>query len=111
DKSGIAETLDNLGLAQRELGRYEAALEFYRQSLAQSEEVNDRPRIAQALNNIADTLLLQSKYREALTFSERAAKVADEVGGRETLWLAHTTSGKAHRALGQTEQARQAFNE
>ena len=111
DKAGIAEAQNNLGLAERESGHYEAALELYRQSLAQSEEANDRLRIAQALANIADINLRQNKHRDALQFAERAAKVAAEVGSRETLWFARTIAGKAYRALGQPEQARQAFDD
>jgi CHAT domain-containing protein/tetratricopeptide (TPR) repeat protein len=111
DKAGIAETLNNLGLAQRDLARYDAALEFYKRSLAESEEVNDKPRIAQALTNIADTFILQNKHRDALVMVARAVKVANEVGSRETLWFAHTLSGKAYRALGQTAQAQLEFAE
>lgn len=111
DKAGIAEAQNNLGLAERESGHYEAALELYRRSLAQSQEANDRLRIAQALVNIADINLRQNKQRDALQFAERAAKVAAEVGSRETLWFARNVAGKAYRALGQPEQARQAFDD
>ncbi|MEO7969984.1 MAG: CHAT domain-containing tetratricopeptide repeat protein [bacterium] len=109
DKAGIAETLNNLGSAQRGLANYDGALTFFQRSLAQSEAVNDKPRIAQALANSAETFILQNKHSAALAMAERALRVANEVGSRETLWFAHTISGKAYRALGKTEQAQQSF--
>ncbi len=111
DKAGIAEAQNNLGMAERASGHYEAALELYRRSLAQSQETNDRLRIAQSLANIADINLRQNKHREALQSADSAAKVAAEVGSRETLWFARTVAGKANRALGHPEEARQAYDD
>lgn len=111
DKAGIAEAQNNLGLAERESGHYEAALEFYGRSLVQSREANDRLRMSQALANFADINFRRNRHRNALDFAERAARFATLVGSRETLWFAHTIAGKAHRALGQHEQARQAFDD
>ena len=111
DKLLISHALYQIGFANQVQGKYDLALDHYRKSLTLKEALNERRGIAETLNDIATVQYEQGDYRSALETSARAGAIAREIGFRETLWEAPTTSGRAHRMLGQPEQSRYAFEE
>jgi CHAT domain-containing protein len=103
--------LFQIGFGNQVQGNYQVALEYYRKSLALKEALNERRGIAETLNNIAAVQYEQGNYRSALETAAHAVAIAREIGFRETLWEAPTTSGRAHLMLGQPEKSRHAFEE
>ena len=111
DRLLVSHALYQIGFANQVQGKYDLALDHYRKSLTLKEALNERRGIAETLNDIATVQYEQGNYRSALETSARAVAIAREIGSRETLWEAPTTSGRAHRMLGQSEQSRYAFQE
>ena len=109
DKDGVAITLSNLGDIYRQQGRYDLALEQLQQSLRLHEEIGGRVGIAQSLRDLGLVYRDQGNYRAMLTVSRRAAQLAEEVNAPEERWTAQESMGRALRALGEPESARQSF--
>lgn len=86
-----ADELFQTGLEQFRTGQFEAALETYKQVLALRRELNDRPGIAQTLNNIGGVYSDRGQYSEALDVLQQALAIrrelADGAGTSETLNL------------------------
>jgi CHAT domain-containing protein len=111
DRAGTSYVLDKIGAVYAAMGGDEQAVEYYQRGLKLDEELGNRAMIAEVLNGIGSLRYRQGVYREAATLSARAAELAREVNAPETLWRALTLMGRAHRALDQQTQARQAFSE
>lgn len=111
DKLLISYGLYQIGFTNQIQGAYDSALDHYRKSLALKEALNEKRGIAETLNDIASVQYEQGDYRAALETAGRALTIAREIGFRETLWEAPTTSGRAYRVLGQPDQSRHAFEE
>jgi len=110
-KRGIANALFSIGKVQAFQGNYEQALENYQKSLAMNEAMGNKDGVASALSKIGDIHQKQGRYSQALDFAERASTLARQIGGFEVLWAARVDAGLAYRALNQSDQARQAFEE
>ena len=52
DKSGVATSLNNIGLVLDRKGDLDGALRKYQESLKIEEEIGDKPGVAASLNNI-----------------------------------------------------------
>ena len=111
NKAGIAASLQNIGKGYRLQGRYDLALDYLKKSLAQSEAIGEKAGEALALGEIGILYYSQGDYEKALEFAERAAVIEAQIDGREVLWEARTTAGRAYQALNQPVQARRAFEE
>jgi CHAT domain-containing protein/uncharacterized protein HemY len=111
DKVKIAYSLRSIGNVYASQGKYAQALAELEKNLQLSNELGDRTAIAQSLHDIGSVHYRQSDFAKALEFSERAAELSRQNGNRETLWASRTLSGKSYRALNQSPQARQAFDE
>ena len=111
DKTLVSHVLYQIGFLNQMKGNYDLALEYYRKSLTLKEALNERRGIAETLSDIAAVQYEQGNYRSALETAGRAVAIAREIGFRETLWEAPTTSGRAHLMLGQPEKSRYAFEE
>ena len=55
--------------------------------------------------------MLEGNYNKAIDSAKRSADLASEIGNPELFWQASLLAGKAHRALGQPDKARQSFND
>lgn len=67
-----ADTLDNLGGAQRELGQIDDALKSYSEALKIHEQLNDRKGQGRSLAGIGDTYIAFGEYDLALEYLEPA---------------------------------------
>jgi CHAT domain-containing protein/Tfp pilus assembly protein PilF len=112
NKAGIAASLHNIGEVYRSQGGYDLALDYFQKSLSKYETLGENSRFhAATLCSMGIVYYSLADYPKALDFSERAAAVAAKTDGREVLWEARTTAGRAYRALNKLVQARQAFEE
>jgi len=68
----LASVQNELGLVQRDQGRWEAALEYFEAVAAQRREEGAQDSLGAALNNIGEVLLLQGRLDEAAQMLHRA---------------------------------------
>jgi CHAT domain-containing protein len=106
---GIARCNNNMGDVYRLQKRFELAFGPLQKSLELREKINDRGGLTLTLNNLAQLYEDQNKYPEMLEVSQRAEKLAEEVNLPEELWQAQDQIGRAFRALGRPDEARQGF--
>lgn len=111
DKGGTAHLLNKIGDVHAAQGDYPRAIEYYQRSLKLHEELGNRAQIAYSLNGIGNVRYTQGNYAEAAELSSRAADLSKGSYTPEVLWRALTSTGRARRALEQTDRARQAFSD
>ena len=80
DRSGEANILNNLGLVAYEEGEYDAAREYYQQSLAIKRDIGDRAREATSLNNLGLGARRMDEYDEARARYEPARDLFADLG-------------------------------
>lgn len=110
-RDAIASALNNIGDCQRELGDLAAAAENIKMGLQIRETTNARAGISRSLRNLGLVYFAQRNYQEALAVSQRAAQLAQAINAPDELYFAQENIGKALRAMGKIEEARQAFAE
>jgi CHAT domain-containing protein len=86
------------------------AIATYQEALYLAEKSGDKTRTSLPLWSLSKMYLLQGDYRESLVFAERAIKSAERAGQYPHISGALVTAAKAHRKLGQHEEARQALS-
>jgi len=80
DKSGVALSLNNIGIIYRSLKQDSKALDSYSESLKIREEIGDKLGITQSLNNIGLIYHNLGKLKEGYAFAIRGFQVAKELG-------------------------------
>ncbi len=103
--------LADMGHAYLLQGDYPQALDCAQKCLRLSESLGDQVGAIESLGQIALIHLALKDYAKSLEAAERATGMARQIGERDELWGVLVTRGKAQRALGQTEKARQSFDE
>ena len=71
---------NNIGKVYYAKGDYDAALQFYQQSLELREELADRQGLAVTYQNIGEAYLKKSEFQEALVFFEKSLALRHEIG-------------------------------
>ncbi len=79
DRSGEANTLNNIGGVYDSLGEKQKALEYYNQALPLSRAVGNRSKEAITLSNIADVERDRGNLNQALTQTEAAIKIIEDL--------------------------------
>ena len=108
---GAADLMNDIGSLHEARGEFIEAMDYYRKALAFSEKLGLEPGIASSLASIANLFYKQNEPSRSLETSSRAIEIAERIGDRETLWEAHTISGKAYGKLNNPDKARQAFRD
>ncbi|MEP6920141.1 MAG: CHAT domain-containing protein [bacterium] len=106
----IAE-ISSIGTLYERQGDYAQALEYYQRSLSISKALDVKSKIAGTLASIGHLHNLQGDYTLALESAESAVSIAKLIRSAHTLRDALIVAGTAQLGLGQTEQARRAFEE
>ncbi|PZQ19394.1 MAG: hypothetical protein DI564_01385 [Rhodanobacter denitrificans] len=106
-----ATALNDLGIVQRKLGDYPAALTSLSGSLAIKERLGDPAQLAPALQNIADVYREAGDLDQAETYLQRAVALHAQTGARLKQAHAHESLGLVALARGDAEAADRAFAE
>jgi CHAT domain-containing protein/Tfp pilus assembly protein PilF len=86
------------------------AIANYQESVKLLEKIGSKTNMPYSLLCLSKMYLLRGEYSEALAFTERAIKVAEEGGGvRIDIAAALVTSAEVYQKLGQPEDARKAL--
>lgn len=82
DRSGIANSLGQMGMIHKSHGEYQRALEFYNRSLGIMEEISNRLGIATVLHQIGVIHQERGDYEKALEYYKRSLNIREELGNR-----------------------------
>ncbi len=79
-KGGVADTLTDMGTIYHDLGKFDQALDVYKQALQIQRETGDQGYEAQCLNNIASVYLTMGDNDNAFTYYQQALQVREKLG-------------------------------
>lgn len=105
DRKGIAASYNNLGVAYRNQGALDRALEYYVQSLAIYSTLDNKEGIATTKNNIGNIYTLKKDYGQAMKYFEESHKAFNELGDEQKIIGSMINLGNLHSDLQLYEQA------
>lgn len=79
DKRGMAASYNNLGVAYRNQGALDKALEYYITSLHIYDSLQNREGVATTKNNIANIYSIKKDYPQAMRYLEESYKLFEEM--------------------------------
>ena len=104
--SGIAASLNALGIAARDRGDYASAQKNLERSLACWRMLSDRLAIARCLHNLANVAKVRGDYPRARWALDEAAGIFDQIGDRSGAAWSLNQQGDIARAMGDLTAAR-----
>ncbi|GAX41323.1 TPR repeat-containing protein [Tolypothrix sp. NIES-4075] len=110
NRSGEANTLNNIGKVYSDLGQNQQALSFYNSSLPLRRAVGDRSGEANTLNNIGKVYSDLGQNQQALSFYNSSLPILRAVGNRSGEANTLNNIGKVYSDLGQNQQALSFYN-
>jgi tetratricopeptide (TPR) repeat protein len=111
DQAGEANHLGSLGLAHKNLGEMERAIDYYQQALTLSREIGDRRNEATHLGNLGGVYQILGETDQAIDLFQQALDIAVELEDRAAEGSYLGSLGNAYVRLGKTEQAIDHFNQ
>src|SRR6266545_2256065 len=111
DRSGEAQTLNNIGEVYWLLGEMRKALEKFNEALPIFQLVSDRRGEAVTLNNIGEVYWLLGEMRKALEKFNEALPIFQLVSDRRGEAVTLNNIGAIYWALGETQKALEKYNE
>jgi signal transduction histidine kinase len=103
DSLGIAKTLQNIGLAYRELELHDSALVYYQKSIDIKSALNDTISLAKTISNLGIYYFDVGKYQTALTKFQEAIKIYSNGNYQEDLARNYNNVGSSYLRLGYYE--------
>jgi tetratricopeptide (TPR) repeat protein len=79
DKKGMAASYNNLGVAYRNQGALDKALEYYITSLGLYDSLGNKEGVATTKNNIANIYSIKKDYSQAMRYLEESYKLFQEL--------------------------------
>ncbi|MCZ8353438.1 MAG: tetratricopeptide repeat protein [Cyclobacteriaceae bacterium] len=111
DKKGMGAAYNNLGIAYRNQGALDKALEYYIKAQALYEQLDDQTGIASIKNNMANIYALKKDYGLALNFMEQAHALLIKQGNKERIVGAMNNLGNLNSELGRNENAMKFYSQ
>jgi diguanylate cyclase (GGDEF)-like protein len=106
DGLGTMKSLNALGVAYTDMGRYERAMDFYTRSLEEARRQGNRLREAVTLGNIGEICLEFDEIKEAFDYFLRAYETVPDDGEGEIIANILLDVGKAYQRMGNSSLAR-----
>ncbi|MFN5557388.1 MAG: tetratricopeptide repeat protein [Chryseotalea sp.] len=111
DKKGMAAAYNNLGVAYRNQGALDKALEYYIKAQALYEQINDNTGIASVKNNMATIYALKKDYGLALNFMEQSHGLFLQQGNKERIVGSMNNLGNLNSELNRLQVALKYYSE
>ena len=105
DRKGEANSVNNLGVAYRNLGDYRKAIDFQQQSLTIAREIGYRQGEGTSLGNLAIAYENLGDYQKAIDFHQKSLAIYRAIGYRQGQGNSLNNLGYALFKLGDLEQA------
>ena len=100
DKSGIGQSLNNIGNIYYHKGEYDQALDYYNRSLKIWEELGNKSGIGKSLNNIGVIYVYKGEYNKAVEYLEKSLHIKQEIGVKGLELFTTTYFYLAYKQLG-----------
>ncbi len=85
EKQGIAQSLNNIGIAYLHSGKLNQALEYFQRSLEISRELGNDNEITNSLLRIGEIYKALGEYGKALDYLNQSLEIATQIGVRNTI--------------------------
>ncbi len=105
DRSGIADSLLDLGIVYDTIGKVPEAIQYYQQSLTIFRELGNRSGEADALNNLGMSSRSLGQYQQALNFLLPSLDLAKELGDQAAISRALGNLGNVYYSMAQYQKA------
>lgn len=116
DRRGEANALNNIGTYYQQQGLwaekdeeqkelYRDAESYYQQSLTIAQEVKDQYGLALTLSNLAENLIRQKRFKEAVNYGETALKLSREIDNLQAVQRAADKLYEAYKQIGRPADA------
>jgi tetratricopeptide (TPR) repeat protein len=109
DDSGIAASLNALGVTARDRGDYATAQSCLERSLSCWRLLSDRTAIARCLHNLGSVVRLRGDYARARWALREAAEIFEQLGDRTGAAWSINQHGDVAKATGDTVAARELY--
>jgi CHAT domain-containing protein/Tfp pilus assembly protein PilF len=114
ERSGQADTLNNIGMVYRDLGDKQKAMDYYNQALPVYSQAGDRGNQAHELINLGivhsdlgERQKALDYYNQALAMAREASDRASEAGALNNLGIVYQDIGQSQKALEYYDQSLQ----
>lgn len=111
DKRGMAASSNNLGVAYRNQGALDKALEYYISSLKLYDSLQIREGIATTKNNIANIYSIKKDYAQAMRYLEESYALFQEMNDPYRLIGSMNNLGNLYHDIKLNEKALEYYNE
>lgn len=111
DKKGMAASYNNLGVAYRNQGALDVALEYYSKSLEIYQELQNGEGVASTKNNIANIYATKRDFGNALKFYEESHSGIVALGNPKSIMASMNNLGNLHSDLQLYDQALNFYTE
>lgn len=111
DKKGIAASYNNLGVAYKNQGALDKALEYYLSSLRLYESLDNREGVATLKNNIANIYAMKKDYGQAMHYLEESFNDFVKLGNKNRVVGSMNNLGNLNLDLQLFEKAMKYYSE
>ncbi len=111
DRRGIAAAYNNIGIAYKNQGAFDKALEFYINALKIYEALENKEGIASTKNNIANIYAVKSEFGQAIKYLEESQKLLTELNDQQKLVGTLNNLGNINSSLQIYDKALEYFNQ
>ncbi|MEG5036341.1 tetratricopeptide repeat protein [Microcoleus sp. AT3-D2] len=111
DRTAEATTLNNIGLAYKDLGEKQKAKEYFNQALPLFRAMGDRAKEATTLTNIGLVYSDLGEKQTALDYYKQALDLRQKAGDRRGEALTLNNTGTTYSELGKQQKAEEYFNQ
>jgi tetratricopeptide (TPR) repeat protein len=103
--TGVAQTLNNLGVVYRSQGKWDEAIDCYEQSLETLRRLGDEHGVGQTLMNLGVVYDSQSKWEQAIDCYEQSLEIFRRLGDEHGVAQTLNNLGAVYQSQGKCEQA------
>ncbi|HET9486564.1 MAG TPA: tetratricopeptide repeat protein [Chryseosolibacter sp.] len=111
DKRGMAASYNNLGVAYRNQGALDKALEYYMTSMKLYDSLQNKEGVATTKNNIANIYSIKKDYAQAMRYLEESYSIFQEMGDPFRLIGSMNNLGNLYHDIDLNEKALEYYTE
>jgi tetratricopeptide (TPR) repeat protein len=111
DKRGMAASYNNLGVAYRNQGALDKALEYYMTSMKLYDSLQNKEGVATTKNNIANIYSIKKDYAQAMRYLEQSYAIFREMGDPFRLIGSMNNLGNLYHDIDLNEKALEYYTE
>jgi len=104
-ESGIAASLNNIGIIYDDLGDYTSASIYFNRSLVIRKKIGDKKGVATCLNNIGNIFVSQNDFEIAIDYYNQSVVIKEEIGDKKGMAMSLNSIGIIYQKLGNYTKA------